>query len=65
MANGRANWNTTMENWGRIGAIGQRFGLEWGGNWTTFVDRPHFQMTFGHTIRQLMQLHGVRIGPTR
>jgi peptidoglycan L-alanyl-D-glutamate endopeptidase CwlK len=20
------------------------FGVEWGGNWTTFVDRPHYQM---------------------
>ena len=61
MNNGRANWNTTPANWNRIRDIGQRFGLEWGGSWTSFVDRPHFQMTFGHTTRQLMQIHGVRI----
>jgi RHS repeat-associated protein len=63
MVNGRANWNTTLQNWSRIGVIGPRFGLEWGGNWTTFVDRPHFQITFGNNIRQLMQIHGV--GPAR
>ncbi|HEX5170960.1 MAG TPA: M15 family metallopeptidase, partial [Cyclobacteriaceae bacterium] len=65
MVNGQANWNTTMQNWNRIGAIAQRFGLEWGGTWTRFVDLPHFQMTFGHTIRELMQIHGVRLGGTR
>ena len=21
--------------------------LEWGGNWTAFVDRPHYQLKFG------------------
>ncbi|MGE7612534.1 M15 family metallopeptidase [Paenibacillus sp. NPDC101420] len=22
-------------------------GFEWGGDWTTFKDYPHFQLTFG------------------
>ena len=27
-----------------VGAIGLGLGLEWGGNWTSFVDEPHFQL---------------------
>jgi peptidoglycan LD-endopeptidase CwlK len=27
-----------------IGALGTDLGLEWGGNWTSFVDEPHFQL---------------------
>ncbi len=26
-----------------LGALGLELGLEWGGNWKTFVDEPHFQ----------------------
>jgi peptidoglycan LD-endopeptidase CwlK len=27
-----------------VGALGQQLGLEWGGNWKTIVDEPHFQL---------------------
>lgn len=27
-----------------VGAIGMDLGLEWGGNWTSIVDEPHFQL---------------------
>lgn len=27
-----------------VGAIGMGLGLEWGGNWKTIVDAPHFQL---------------------
>lgn len=27
-----------------VGQIGKSFGLEWGGDWTTIKDRPHFQL---------------------
>jgi peptidoglycan LD-endopeptidase CwlK len=30
-------------------------GLEWGGNWTGFVDRPHYQLTTGLAISQVRQ----------
>lgn len=34
--------------WTEVGKIGQSLGLEWGGSWKGFVDRPHFQLnTFG------------------
>lgn len=27
-----------------VGALGMDMGLEWGGNWKTIVDQPHFQL---------------------
>lgn len=27
-----------------VGAIGKRLGLEWGGDWKSFQDEPHFQL---------------------
>lgn len=29
--------------WERLGEIGRSLGLEWGGDWPNFSDRPHFQ----------------------
>lgn len=29
-------------------------GMAWGGNWTSFKDRPHFQMTMGLNWRQML-----------
>ena len=48
--NGSINWNP---DWEAIGAIGVSNGFEWGGNWTTIIDKPHFQMTFGLSINDL------------
>lgn len=30
--------------WNRVGAIGKSLGLEWGGDWWSPQDRPHFQL---------------------
>ena len=27
-----------------VGVLGMDIGLEWGGNWTSIVDQPHFQL---------------------
>lgn len=37
----------------KVGAIGQKLGLEWGGSWKNFKDYPHFQYTFGLSIADL------------
>ncbi len=37
-------WAKTPEEWGKLGAVGESFGLEWGGRWKKFPDVPHFQM---------------------
>jgi len=28
----------------KVGRIGEKIGLEWGGSWTSFKDKPHFQL---------------------
>jgi peptidoglycan L-alanyl-D-glutamate endopeptidase CwlK len=33
--------------WKKLGELGKSKGLEWGGDWTTLRDWPHFQMTYG------------------
>jgi LAS superfamily LD-carboxypeptidase LdcB len=39
-----------------VAKIGQNLGLEWGGNWTSIKDYPHFQLTKG-TIQQLFKIY--------
>jgi peptidoglycan LD-endopeptidase CwlK len=47
IVNGRAEYSTTgagAERWATIGKLGVQVGLEWGGNWKSFKDFPHFQL---------------------
>jgi peptidoglycan LD-endopeptidase CwlK len=46
----------TMADWQEIVRIFAMHGWEWGGNWN-FKDLPHFQKTFGYSIKQLQFLH--------
>ncbi len=39
---GKEDWNSKY--WNTFGIIGRRIGLEWGGDWISFVDKPHFQL---------------------
>ena len=48
--NGKINWKS--KNWKKIGDLGKTFGLEWGGDWKTFKDLPHFQTIHGLTTAQ-------------
>lgn len=57
--NGRAVWDedadlnkNQLADWEEVGRLGEELGLEWGGRWR-FPDRPHFQYTFGLTIKDL------------
>jgi peptidoglycan L-alanyl-D-glutamate endopeptidase CwlK len=47
--NGKADWSD-LAAFDRIGAVGSALGLEWGGSWKKFRDRPHFQFTAGYAI---------------
>jgi len=38
-----------------IGAIASRMGIEWAGNWKSFTETPHFQVTFGLTLSAARQ----------
>ncbi len=41
--------------WNRLGEIGKSVGLEWGGSWSGFVDKPHYQCTFGFTCNDFIK----------
>jgi len=48
---GKAVWDTKYYD--AIGPIGESLGLEWGGRWKNFVDRPHFQLP-GYEVKELI-----------
>lgn len=52
--NGQPNWNASEATWQKIGAAGKKQGMEWGGDWKSFKDRPHFQMTAGKSVSTLL-----------
>ena len=40
-------------DWNIIGKVGQKLGFSWGGAWTVFKDRPHFEITGGLRIKDV------------
>jgi hypothetical protein len=36
--------------------IAEKYNIEWGGNWKSFKDYPHFEYKTGKTLAQLRQL---------
>jgi len=50
-SNGSAAWSATTDtdkdgkvDWNEVAILGKSLGLEWGGDWQRFIDRPHFEM---------------------
>jgi len=39
--------------WSLVGALGKGLGLEWGGDWPRFPDRPHFQLPSLYSVEIL------------
>ena len=54
-SNGKPNWNAPNSIWSAIGAEAEKLGLEWGGDWKRFIDRPHVQLP-GLSIKQCYAL---------
>jgi len=59
----RAVWDVKTDfdgdkksDWMEVVAIFKQWGWEWGGDWK-FHDAPHFQKTFGHSVRSLLSLY--------
>jgi peptidoglycan L-alanyl-D-glutamate endopeptidase CwlK len=50
MINGQPQWNG---RWDKIGVIGKKHGFDWGGDWISIDDKPHFSDTFGYSIASL------------
>lgn len=58
-----AAWDTKSDfdkdgkaDWKEVVTIFKEHGWEWGGDWK-FVDAPHFQKTFGKSVRELLVLY--------
>lgn len=58
-----ASWDTKTDfdkdgksDWIECVQVFKEFGWEWGGDWK-FTDMPHFQKTFGKSVRDLLALH--------
>lgn len=61
----KSDWNEDgINDWLSVGQLGIDLGLEWGGNWTSRPDMPHYQYTFGKTIRALKEDPSVMCGKT-
>lgn len=41
---GKPTWEAPDELWEKIGMAGKKFGLEWGGDFKSILDKPHFQV---------------------
>lgn len=52
---GQGLWDNP--NWSKIGALGKSFGFEWGGEWTSFKDLPHFEYPPGKSVSQLRAMY--------
>lgn len=46
IVNGQAQWHN-MQLWRKVGVIGERLGLRWGGRWRSPFDPGHFEWTAG------------------
>jgi peptidoglycan L-alanyl-D-glutamate endopeptidase CwlK len=62
---GKINWDTSVDwnsdgisDWIELGKLGESIGLEWGGNFSSMPDFPHFQLREGLTIAELKSKHG-------
>jgi hypothetical protein len=52
---GAPSW-AENHDWQRLGELGKSVGLEWGGDWKSIQDRPHFQFSPHHGIGEIRQL---------
>jgi peptidoglycan L-alanyl-D-glutamate endopeptidase CwlK len=48
--------NDKVADWMEVVNIFKSYGWEWGGDWK-FIDRPHFQKTFGLSTKELLKRH--------
>jgi hypothetical protein len=53
---GKADWDTNHPGWNMAARIGKSVGLEWGGDFTSLKDLPHYQYTCGISLDRCRQL---------
>lgn len=60
----KSDWNSNnIDDWSEVGALAEEVGLEWGGNFTSIIDPPHYQNRLGYTISALKKA-GIQSGKT-
>ena len=52
----KAIWDNNSY-WNAAAKYGKETGFGWGGDWTSFKDKPHFQMTFGNSTTNLRAIY--------
>ena len=56
---GKGAYNDSDGWFTKVGKLGKSLGLEWGGDWTSPVDKPHFQLPdWGSTTTKLKNTYG-------
>jgi peptidoglycan L-alanyl-D-glutamate endopeptidase CwlK len=53
---GKADWDTNHPGWAMAAKIGKSLGLEWGGDFKSLKDLPHYQYTCGVSLDRCRQL---------
>lgn len=51
----KEGYNASTSKWQLLGDIGKKHGFVWGGDWTTFIDRPHFEMLQGYNLKDFQK----------
>lgn len=58
-----ASWDTKVDfdgdgqsDWAEVVAVFKIYGWEWGGDWNSFPDYPHFQKTYGRAVSRYKQM---------
>lgn len=59
-----ASWDTEKDfdndgksDWMEVVTVFKKYGWDWGGNFKSIVDKPHFEKTFGNSVGQLYTKH--------
>lgn len=55
--NGKSVWDEKHPSWKIVVDCFKERGFEWGGDWKTFKDYPHFEKRLGYTTKQLLAKH--------
>ena len=65
--NRTASWEDNVDfdrdgkaDWMEVVNILKSNGWEWGGDWKSFKDKPHFEKRFGYTWKQLLEKYNAR-----
>lgn len=51
----KEGYNATNKQWEALVEGAKKLDLEWGGDWKGFIDKPHFQLTFGKELKDFQK----------